>query len=196
MDNASKSAYESVPPLVVDRGGLRYRTTFIEQSIGPIRPVAGSSITPPLYITSSRPPYIPEGGALGEGMQRYYITWGTLNDQLASNWDDHYDISSTTYFFAKATLRTTNTLRITTWEILTGSTPTAHVTADWAVGEVRPTSAVCMLGVVYVTSGEHSVANSGGGSLVLSEHLQNVEADGSGGAVKLSRQLVHTRLNY
>ena len=160
----------------------------------PVEPAVASPA--PLYITSKRPPYIAAGAPPAGGAKRYYLTWGTLNDQLATNWGAHHDITATTYFFAKAVLRTTSTLQVTQWDIVTGAAFDSHVTADWAVGADRPGEAVCLLGVVYVTVGAHSIENSGGGSLALTEHITQIEPGSGAGDTVFGKQLLFTRQNY
>jgi len=151
----------------------------------------------PLHILRNRPPYIAAAAAPAEGYKRYHIEWGTLNEQIASNWDDHFDINATTYFFAVATLRTTSTLLVTSWEILTGAAIDSEETADWAVDAVRPSEAVTVLGAVTVdVDGNHSISNFGGGSLRLTEHISNIEAGTAAGDVLLGKQLTFSRLTY
>jgi len=151
----------------------------------------------PLHILGDRPPYIAAAAAPAEGYKRYYIEWGTLNEQIASNWDDYFDINSTTYFFAVATLRTTSTLLVTSWTIATGAAIDSEETADWAVDATRPAEAVTVLGAVTVdVDGVHSISNFGGGSLRLTEHISNIEAGTTAGDVLLGKQLTFSRLTY
>jgi hypothetical protein len=169
-------------------GGFDFPETIFEQP--DVLPV-------PLHIIDARPAYIPEPeDGPAEGAQRFWVEWGTLNDKLATNWDSHYDITATTYFFAKPTLRTTDTLLITSWEIVTGSAEDSHVTADWQVGEDRPSTAAHLLGRVTVTGANHTIENSGGGSLILTEHLTNIEGGTGAGDVIYGKQLIFNRQNY
>lgn len=152
----------------------------------------------PLHLLTSRPAYIPMPVTPpSEGTKRIWIEWGTLNDQIATNWDDHHDITETTYFFAKATLRTTDTLRVESWEIVTGPEWNSHATADWAVGAARPSHAVVQLGVVWFTDGQfNSVMNSGGGSLSLTEHISLIQGGSTAGETLFGKQLLFQRQNY
>lgn len=177
--------------LVFSSNGFVYRS----------RPRAGGSSTTqcvPLKILGGRPAYIsaptePPAGA----NKRYYIEWGTVNDVVASNWDDHFDVASTTYFFAKITLTTGDSLKVSSWEIVTGSTYDAHETPDWEVGSPRPSSMVVMLGQIYVDSeGRHSISSNGGGSIRASEHVTSIQAGSSSGEVRIGKSLNYHRLGY
>ena len=178
--------------LVWMSGGFTYR----------IRPsAAGQDGKPvPLTILMTRPPYIqePESPPDAESRaKRYFIEWGTLNNLVAENWDDHFDLSQTTYFFAKATLRTTGTLKVTSWEIVTGAAYDTHKTPDWPVGENRPDSMVVLLGTVFVNEvGRHIISQSGGGSMVLSEHITILEPGSEAGETRIGKELTFHRLTY
>ncbi|MCP5535379.1 MAG: hypothetical protein H7A51_03995 [Akkermansiaceae bacterium] len=177
--------------LVLSSGGFIYR----------VRPQAGfgsSSQCTPLEILPSRPSYIaapPTPPA--EGIKRYYIEWGTVNDIVAENWDDHFDLSSTTYFFADISLAASDQLKVASWEIVTGSSWDSHQTADWPVGSPRPASMVILLGHVYVDGdGRHHISPNGGGSIQLTEHITSIQPGGSGGEVQIGKQLSYNRLSY
>jgi len=155
------------------------------------------TITPaekfPLKITASKPPYIPDSvSSPFPSQKRYYIELGSLNEKLANNWDGYYDISTTTWFFAKATLRTSNTLLVQNWEIVTGSSIDAYTTSNWMIGQDRPSTAFHVLGAVFVTDGSHYVTNMGRGSLMLLEQLTNID-EGPAGAVNLGKQIYFIR---
>ncbi len=153
----------------------------------------------PLAILGSRPPYIaapatpPDPESTGK---RYYIEWGTLNNLVADNWDDQFVVSSTTYFFAKATLRTTGALLVTSWEIVTGSDYDSHKTPDWEVGASRPNNAVVLLGMVFVSDGAHVIFQAGGGSLVVSEHVTSIQQGSSAGEIRIGKELTYQRQTY
>lgn len=151
----------------------------------------------PLNIRSSRPLYMPpDSPAPAEGAYRFWVEWGTLNDQLASNWDSYFDASSTLYFFAKATLPTSGPLKVTSWEIVTGAAEDSHVTSDWVLGDPRPSTACYLLGCVIFTDGAPYIAPSGGGSLLLSEHLTDLEPGTGAGDVKYGKMLTFYRQPY
>ena len=153
----------------------------------------------PLTILGARPPYIavpatpldPETNA-----KRYYIEWGTLNNLVAENWNASFDVSVTTYFFAKATLRTTGSLLATKWEIVTGPNYNSHQMPDWEIGASRPSSAVVSLGMVFVADGVHTIAQSGGGSLIVSEHVTSIQSGSSAGDIRVGKELSYHRLTY
>lgn len=177
--------------IVHSSGGFTFR----------VRPRAGAAATVhcvPLAILSSRPPYIaaPEAPP-AEGIKRYYIEWGTVNDVVADNWDEHFNISSTTYFFADISLATGDQLKVASWEIVTGSSWDTHQTPDWPVGAPRPDSMVILLGQVFVDEdGKHSISPNGGGSIQVTEHVASILPGGSGGEVRIGKQLSYNRLTY
>jgi hypothetical protein len=153
----------------------------------------------PLTILGSRPPYIAAPGTPPNPQstsKRYYIEWGTLNNLVAENWNASFDVSATTYFFAKATLRTTGSLLVTRWEIVTGSNYDSHEMPDWQIGASRPNIAVVSLGMVFVSDGVHTVAQSGGGSLVVSEHVTSIQAGSAAGEIRVGKELTYHRLAY
>lgn len=177
--------------------GLRLRRSSSGTIITPAPSDGVPAPSPvPLHIIDRRPTYIPASPPPSGTARRYYIEWGTLNNLVADNWDAHHDIEATTYFFAKATLRTTDTLRVSSWEILTGPAIDTHTTGDWMVGDARPAHAVVVLGQVRVTNGQHVIVNSGGGSLNLSEHITVIQGGSSAGEVSFGKQLLFTRLHY
>ena len=178
--------------IVFSSGGFSFRVRATASS--------GSSSKPiPLAIIGSRPAYIqapatpPNPDAASK---RYYIEWGTLNNLVAENWDDSFEISSTTYFFAKATLRTTGSLLVTSWEIVTGSDYDSHEMPDWAVGANRPSNAVVLLGMVFVNDGVHTISQAGGGSLVLGEHVTSIQQGSSAGEIRIGKELTYNRQTY
>jgi hypothetical protein len=171
-----------------DRRGFFYRAK--NASVAGGKPV-------PLTIVGSRPRYIPAAAPPSSANnRRFYIEWGTLNDQLASNWDAYFDISDTTYFFAKAKLRTGSTLAVENWQIVTGTDYDSHKTADWPVGAPRPGEAVCMLGSVQFNEGAAYITNNGGGSLLVSEHLTDIRPGTGSGEVIYGRALYFYRQTY
>lgn len=161
--------------------------------------LAAATATPiPLHIRDSRPPYIANPATSPpEPTKRYFIEWGTLNNLVATNWDAHFDVSATTYFFAKATLRTTGTLLVTSWEIVTGPAFDSHTTPDWPVGSPRPVHAVVLLGQVQVNGdGAHTIIQSGGGSIVLTEHVTSISPGSGAGDVQIGKELTYYRVAY
>jgi hypothetical protein len=171
-----------------DRRGFFYRAKGA--------PVIGGKPVP-LTIVGSRPRYIPAPAQPpAEGSKRFYIEWGTLNDHLANNWDSHFDISQTTYFFAKATLRTTSTLSVENWEIVTGPNYDSHQTGDWPVGAPRPSEAVYLIGSVIFQDESTYITNNGGGSILVSEHLTEISPGTGGGEVIYGKGLYFYRQTY
>lgn len=177
--------------LVLSSGGFMYR----------VRPRAESASgyqCVPLAILSSRPAYIPEDPAPpAEEAKRYYLEWGTINNVVADNWDSHFELSATTYFFAHITLAAGDELKVASWEILTGPAWDSHTSGDWLVGQPRPASMVILLGQVFVaTDGKHLIIPNGGGSIQVTEHVTTILPGGSGGEVRIGKQLSYQRLAY
>jgi len=175
--------------IVASSGGFTFR-------VKPSPPAAAARPIP-LTILSGRPPYIQaQSVPPAEGVKRFYIEWGTLNNLVAENWNDYFDISATTYFFAKATLRTTDSLIVTRWEIVTGPNYDSYEMPDWQIGASRPNSAVVSLGVVFFSDGVPNIAQSGGGSLIVSEHVTSIQRGSSAGDIRIGKELTYHRLAY
>jgi hypothetical protein len=153
----------------------------------------------PLHLTKVKPPYVPEPDTpVAEGFTRYYFTWGTLLNRLADNWDSHFDVSDsdpTTWFFAKATLASGSTLRVASWEIVTGPEFDTHETEDWGTNGTRPEIAYTNLAAV-VTDPDSYFFNVGGGSLVLSEHVSGIEEGATFGEARVTKNFLWTRVVY
>ncbi len=161
----------------------------------------------PLQIVGTRPAYVPvPATAVAEGSKRFYLTWGTVNGVVADNWDDHFDFSPTPdggrFFFAKATFSlASDSLKVASWEILTGSTYDAHETPEWEAGGVRPEYYVFSLGSVYVYTPEATEEvpdpvpvwsiNPAPGSVMITEHVTNIGGTGTAGEFMLTKQLSH-----
>jgi hypothetical protein len=157
--------------------------------------VATVSIVP-LHILNTKPAYIPEPvSAVTPPAKRYYIEWGTINEVVATNWDDYFDLSVTTYFFAEITFAPSDQLKVDSWEILTGAAYDTHVTPDWDVGDPRPATMVILLGWVFVADGVHTIAQSGGGSISVGEQITSITEGGAGETV-IGKQLVYQRQNH
>jgi hypothetical protein len=67
---------------------------------------------------------------------------------------------------------------------------------DWEIGESRPNTAVVSLGMVFVADGVHSIAQSGGGSLVVSEHVTSIQSGSGAGEIRVGKELTYHRLTY
>jgi hypothetical protein len=160
----------------------------------------------PLQIVASRPAYIPEpASAPATGDKRFYLTWGTVNGVVADNWDDHFDFSPTPdggrFFFAKATFAASDSLKVASWEILTGTTDDAYQTPEWEAGGARPAYYVFSLGSVYVYTPEATEENPSPapawsilptpGSVMITEHVTNIGGTGTAGEFILTKQLSH-----
>lgn len=164
--------------------------------------VLGKSSTPqkliPLHIISSRPVYIPAPEeAPTEGMKRFWIEWGTINSKIASNWDSHFDINATTFFFAKVNLNVTDeSLSVVSWDIITAEEEDAYPPAIWGVDGVRPEEDHYLLGQVFIEESAVNIVNSGGGSLSLSEHLVNLFPGSGAGSVTIQKQFTWIRNIY
>jgi hypothetical protein len=177
--------------IVSSSGGFTFRVKSSSPGGGGVKIV-------PLAIIGARPPYIAPSSPLppNSSSRRYYIEWGTLNNLVAQNWNAHFDVSSTTYFFAKASLRTVDSFQVTNWEIVTGSSFSSHTTPDWPVGAPRPAHAVVLLGTVFVNNGGQFISQSGGGSIVMGEHIATMRPGSGAGDVLIGKQITYHRLTY
>lgn len=177
--------------------GIRLRRTRTA-TILTSTPAATAQDKPvPLHLITTRPAYMPvPASPLAGGAKRCWITWGTLNDQLSINWDSHFDVTDTTYFFAKATFKGTESLKVDTWEIVTGANYNTHETPDWPVGAARPAYAVYGLGSLTFINDLPYVFNSGGGSLAVGEYLTSIEQGSRLGEAKYGKAIGFQRQNY
>ena len=108
-----------------------------------------------------------------------------------------FSVSSTTYFFAKATLRTTGTLQVTSWEIATGSALRLGEDPRLGSGSGAAEPGGGSLGTVFVDGdGVHSIAQSGGGSIVVGEHVTMIQPGSGAGEVKIGKELTCHRQAY
>ena len=177
-----------------------------QDSVTPGKRGGGRSLRP-LQLVVSRPAYIPEpAAAVAVSLKRIFITWGTINNVIADNWDDEFDVSGivTTYFFAKVTFSlSTDDLKVASWEILTDPASDAHETPEWTAGGVRPLYYVFSLGamlvssVVVETEGEpdetvytHTLIPAPT-SRMLTEHVSNIGGTGTAGEITLTKQISH-----
>lgn len=164
----------------------------------------------PLEIVVSRPSYMPEPEvAVVEGYKRFFVSWGTVNNVVADNWDESFDVSETpdgaTYFFVKATFSTSSdSLKVSSFEILTGPDWDTHETPDWEAGGGRPDYYVFSLGSVYATTPAVTpeapnpatvwAINPNPGSVFITEHLSSISGTGTAGEVNLTKQLSHYKI--
>lgn len=192
------------------------RTPWIAGGAGEVHHVPGRTIiTPaahsqsqraskikPLQLVVSRPAYITNPATPVTGIsRRLYLTWGTINNVIASNWDDNFDASGTvsTYFFAKVTFSTaTDHLKVASWEILHNPASDAHATPEWEAGGVRPAYYVFSLGALLVSSltvDEELVytytLQPAPTSRIITEHVSNIGGTGTAGAITLTKQITH-----
>ena len=156
----------------------------------------GAASVVPLHILSSKPAYIPEPTSpVSPSAKRFYIEWGTVKQVVASNWDAHFDIIATTYFFAKINFAASEDFVISSWEILTGADSDTHVTPGWDVGDPRPAYMVILLGFVNVEGLVHTIANSGGGSIEVWEQIHSI-LQGTDGETRIGKQMVYHRISH
>jgi len=150
----------------------------------------------PLVILGSRPAYIEAPASpVTPPAKRYFIEWGTINEIVATNWDAHFDLSATRYFFAEITFVASDQLKVASWQILTGAASNTHVTPDWDVGDPRPAKMVILLGVVSVIGSTHTISQSGAGSISVGEQITTINQGGAGETL-IGKQLVYQRQNH
>jgi len=152
----------------------------------------------PLHVLSSRPQYIvnPESPP-AEGSSRLWVEWGSINNVLATNWDDYFDLTANAFIYADITLNTTSaTELITSWEIATGSSVPAQ--PQWPESgpsaPVRPAKLYILLGTYFHAA--KTVSNSGGGSLVVGEYVIGITPTYGVGGTVLQKALTWSRLTY
>jgi hypothetical protein len=152
----------------------------------------------PLHVLLSRPVYIPAAAEPpSPPASRLYVEWGSINNVLATNWNDYFDLTANAVIYADITLNTTSaTELITSWEIATGASVPAQ--PEWPESgpsaPVRPAKLYILLGTYF--HGAKAVSNSGGGSLVVGEYVIGVTPTYGVGGTVLQKALTWSRLTY
>lgn len=168
--------------------------------------------TPPLTIATTRPFYIPAPAeAAAEGVKRVWFHWGSCAAMLPVNWQAYFDCAQgapdgppayeggppvpiiSRWFWAKINLTNTAILTVSSWEIVSGTTANAFQNAAWPSGGARPTVYYHPLGHVFHNG---TVFNTGGGSLLVSEHVTNVANSATPGVAAITRSIVVQREGY
>lgn len=164
---------------------------------------------PPLTIVSSRPAYIPapegEDAEVPTGHKRVWIRRAGCMGIIADNWDDFFDCpladpedeedeTPDTWFWAKINLPAGTTLTVSTWEIVTGEAFDAFTNAPWPAGGARPTVFYHALGRVFASGS--TVFNTGGGGLLVSEHVTNISNGPKPGVANVTRAVYVQREGY
>lgn len=162
------------------------------QALAMVRLGAGGSGAatkiPPLTLTTSRPAYVPEPSSeVTSGSVRVYVTFGVVNNQLATNALEQIDLplthSTTHLIYAKVYLvASSNPLYqadvVEHWEIVHSTV--ALNGPGWGGSGQRPAHLFFNLGAVIVSAaGVPSVNSSGGGSVQITEHITDLTADGA-----------------
>lgn len=163
---------------------------------------------PPLCLVKQRPAYVKPPAAPAPGGQAYFwLTRGTINGCTVDNWNEPIVAPVelepgedpdpvTTYVFAKVTLPTSVSLKVSKVEIVKGSTWDAFETPDWGANGARPGYAFFPLGWIEKnTSGTHVFA-SGAGNVWLSESITEVRQVGPTGESRLMKSFYWSRMNY
>ena len=161
------------------------------------------TVISPLTIISSKPAYIPEPPAIAPGYARFFLTWGTVNGRVATNWSEPYDVSlatnTTVYLFMKATFAITSAnaseLEVAEVEWVTGTSYGSHQTPPWGEDGTRPAYAIIQIGQIIVSDSSAYAFNIAGGSILLSDYVHDISSDATGGIV-FKKRLAHVRLTY
>jgi hypothetical protein len=167
---------------------------------------AEAVVVPPLTIVSVKPLYVPPPSvALAEDHARFFVTWGTVNGVLATNWENCVDVptSSATvrYIAVKAYIAPVGDFINVThceWVTYTQSQKDAgdFDTPDYGAAGERPAHLYISIGMIVVDSaGVASILNTSGGSIQILEYVAGVDFS-SGGGVKYKKALNATRLPY
>ena len=150
----------------------------------------------PLTLTRGRPPYIPEEDPApndDEDEVRVWVTWGTTNQQLATNWQDSFLFSQSGHVYLEITLRTTGTLVVTETEIMQADTMPTN--PEWTAGSARPSTIYYSFGYIFI-DGSSNYLTSATGNLVVTEHVSDITPSAGYGGGAITKQLVVTREPY
>ena len=143
-----------------------------------------------LCITAARPAYVPApstGPAVDS--KRLWVTMGTVNDKLAANWADSFDIAANTWFWLKVEFsENIDRLEVTAASIVHGTTEDAETSGAWGAAGEFPSHVVVPLG--YVDFDSLAIQNFGRGSLTITAVLSNISQDVDG------HSTFHRMLNY
>jgi hypothetical protein len=152
----------------------------------PAKGGGAAATTPPLYLVSSRPSYVPAGTPVAEGYLGTWLTWGFCNGRLPTNWTTRIDsLASGTYtkwFKLKVNiLPAADRLEVTScaWEAWDAEDEKED--DPWAENGNRPAFIYLTLGTLYVADGVPTLSNNGAGSLQLIEHLTSITQNGHAG---------------
>ena len=151
----------------------------------------------PLKLRDSRPTYMPASPPPGEGERLVWMEWGSINNTVATNWNEPLALSADRYLYADITLNQwSSTEMITSWELASGtSVPTIP---EWPASSpsepLRPDKYYILLGYYHHESG--IVSNEGGGSIMMAEHAHDIGGDYSTLGTYLKKSISYIRLNY
>lgn len=158
-----------------------------------------SAVTPPLYLVSSRPSYIPPGTPVAEGYVGTWLTWGFANGKLATNWTTRIDSellgTYEKYFKLKVNLTPTGPLVVTSCAWEAWATPDEKTDAAWGTNGERPAFIYFSLGALFVIDGVSQLVNVGAGSVNFFEHLSSISQNGHAGFT-YSKTINHNRIPY
>lgn len=155
---------------------------------------------PPLTIATARPAYIPApSGGPADGDKRVWFHWGSCAGKLAENWAAHFDCPQgegepDTWFWAEVNFAPSSAiLTVTSWNIRSGTAEDEYENPLWPPN-TRPTQAYHPLGRVFAEGG--TVFNTGGGSLLVSQHIETIEASFKPGVANLRSAIFFQREGY
>jgi hypothetical protein len=158
---------------------------------------APPAVVKPLQIVSAQPSYLPPPPSPpAEGASRLWVTWGSVNNAVATNWDAYFDLSADAVIYAEITLNTTSTYElISSWEIATGTSVPAQMAWPESSpgGSLRPAKLYILLGT-YIHAAS-AVSNTGGGSLIVGEYVTGMYDDYTSLGAVLTKALTWSRIN-
>lgn len=148
------------------------------------------NVIQPITLTNSKPAWFTESVEPGENEIPIWIRPGVINNKIADNWDSVFYVGVKTWFFAKAFLnQDLPELKVTTWEILTGTTETEYETPDYGEDGERPEYCIVLLGYAGF---EEGVVNFGVGGISVIEHITGISKE-SGQVTNITRSLNYFR---
>lgn len=179
----------------VGMGGVRLgaRRKFVRKGGG------GSRIAP-LTIVSSRPSYIPEDPTpVAEGSKRFWITWGTIGGKVLDNWNNVLDVSlagASKFIALRLSLSPDggDIVQSVAWETWNTWDEKTNASSTWSENGSRPSVFYIVLGSIQISDGVATIVNSGGGSIMVAEHVSSITQ--SGAQLIVTKSLHYTRLAY
>lgn len=153
----------------------------------------------PVTLTKTKPKQIPSPAvSVTSNKNRFFINLGFCQGKLADNWKSAFDClkggdSTKTYFWAKLYFAPGAVPIISKWEVVSSSEEDGFVNPAWPAGGDRPANYYHPLGRV---NGDGTFLNTGGGSLIVTEHVVTLANSGRPGVGAHTKQILVQREGY